>query len=132
MAHSPVPYTISVPEARIRQVKEQLELASFPDELDDAGWAYGAPLADIKRLTEAWKRHDWRSCEARLNESLPQFKTDIEVDGFGQIGVHFVHQISRNSQAIPLLFVHGCRQLKFILVPLLFPAAPTLLECKFI
>ena len=43
-------YEISVPEDRINNLKQRLELVIFPDELDEAGWDYGAPLADVKRL----------------------------------------------------------------------------------
>jgi hypothetical protein len=44
--------------------------------------------------------------ENKLNE-VPQFTTDIEVAGFGALNIHFVHQTSKVSGAIPLLFVHG-------------------------
>lgn len=105
---SPVPFQVSVPDAQLQCLKQKLELASFPDELDDAGWSYGAPLADIKRLTKYWKDDfDWRKQEARLNQ-LPQYKSSMEVEGFGAFDVHFVHQKSQVKDAIPLLFVHGC------------------------
>lgn len=39
--------------------------------------------------------------------SLPQFETQITVDGFGPIDMHFLHQKSDVKGAIPLLFVHG-------------------------
>jgi len=51
--------------------------------------------------------YDWRVHEAALNEELPQFTRDIEVDGFGTLNIHYVHQKSRTVDAIPLLFVHG-------------------------
>ena len=38
---------------------------------------------------------------------LPQFMTKVEVDGFGELEIHFLHQKSSNKNAIPLLFVHG-------------------------
>ena len=86
----------------------KLELTEFPDELDDAGWDYGAPLADVKRLTAYWKdRFDWKHQEADINK-LPQFQTRIKVDGYEALRIHFVHQKSESSKAIPLLFVHGC------------------------
>ncbi|KAF7332854.1 EHN domain-containing protein [Mycena venus] len=85
-----------------------LDLTRFPDELDDAGWDYGAPLADIKRLVTRWKNgYDWRKHEAALNAELPQFTRDIDVEGFGTLNVHYVHKKSALETAIPLLFVHG-------------------------
>ena len=102
------PYTLSIPEEALSNLSEKLSTASFPDELDGAGWDYGAPLADIKRLTVYWKeKFSWRDAERKINE-LPNYKTTIEVDGFDPLSIHFVHQKSKNDAAIPLLFVHGC------------------------
>jgi hypothetical protein len=101
------PYTIHVEEDKLQKLKQKLELAEFPDELDEAGWAYGSPLADIKRLTQYWKNDfDWRKAETKLN-ALPQFHTAIPVEGFETLDIHFVHQRSNVAGAIPLLFVHG-------------------------
>ena len=104
------PYTISVPDSKLATLTQKLSTATFPDELDDAGWDYGAPLADIKRLTEYWRdSYDWRAQEAAINSTLPQYHTDIHVDGFGTLDIHFVYQKSEVEGAIPLLFCHGCR-----------------------
>ena len=103
-----IPFTVAVPDDRLDRLRKKLELAEFPDELDDAGWDYGAPLADVKRLTAYWKdEFDWRKQEADINK-LPQYQTQIIVDGYDALNIHFIHQKSDNPKAIPLLFVHGC------------------------
>ncbi|THH30136.1 hypothetical protein EUX98_g4065 [Antrodiella citrinella] len=100
-------FTLAVPDADLELLQKKLALATLPDELDDAGWAYGAPLVDIKRLVEHWKNgFDWRASEAAINK-VPQFTRDIEVDGFGTLNVHYAHQKSESESAIPLLFIHG-------------------------
>ena len=105
------PYTISVPEEQRQRLTTKLEAATFPDELDHAGWDHGAPLADVKRLATYWKENfDWRKQEAKLN-ALPNFKTAVQVDGFESLDIHFVHQRSNVEGAIPLLFSHGCASL---------------------
>ncbi|KEF54145.1 uncharacterized protein A1O9_09940 [Exophiala aquamarina CBS 119918] len=102
------PFTISIPGKQLDDLKLRLSLARFPDELDEAGWEYGAPLADIKRITQYWKEnYDWRAAEHRLNATFLQFTTSITVEGFDPIKLHFIHQRSRIANAIPLLFVHG-------------------------
>ncbi len=104
-----VPFTISIPDDKLVKLQRKLALPTLPDELDDAGWAYGAPLADVARLLARWKHgFDWRAQEAALNAELPQFHRDIEVDGYGTLGIHYVHQRSAVEGAVPLLFVHGC------------------------
>ncbi|KAI5257283.1 alpha/beta-hydrolase [Aureobasidium subglaciale] len=101
------PYRIAVPESRLEDLQKRLDLATFPDELEDAEWAYGSPLADVKRLTSYWKTNFvWRKQEAKLNE-LPNFKANVTVDGFGDTALHFLHQPSSAPDAVPLLFVHG-------------------------
>ena len=102
------PFTLTVSDADIELLQKKLELVRFPDELDGAGWDYGAPLADVKRLTAHWKTgFNWRKAEVEINK-LPMFTRDIEVDGFGALNVHYIHQVSEVKDAIPLLFVHGC------------------------
>ncbi|PPR05383.1 hypothetical protein CVT24_007997 [Panaeolus cyanescens] len=102
------PFAINVPDTSIQALKEKLALTTFPDELDDAGWSYGVPLSDLKRLVARWKDgYDWRKYEKELNDELPQFIRTIHVDGFGDLGIHYVHQKSKVQNAIPLLFVHG-------------------------
>ncbi|KAF8872229.1 Alpha/Beta hydrolase protein [Infundibulicybe gibba] len=82
---------------------------------------YGAPLADMRRLVAHWKDgYDWRKHEARLNEQLPQFTRDIDVEGFGSLNIHYIHKRSEVANAIPLLFVHGCNKI----IPLLIQASP--------
>ncbi|KAF8968915.1 Alpha/Beta hydrolase protein [Flammula alnicola] len=108
MTDSEKPFKIAVPDASITLLQQKLALATFPDELDEAGWEYGAPLFDIRRLVARWKEgYDWRKHEALLNDELPQFTRDIDVEGFGTLNVHYVHKKSEVEDAIPLLFVHG-------------------------
>ncbi|KAG0694535.1 Alpha/Beta hydrolase protein [Suillus ampliporus] len=68
MSSSESPFQINVPEDKLTTLHAKLKLATFPDELDDAGWKYGAPLADIKRLTERWRNESF--LEVRMILSL--------------------------------------------------------------
>ncbi|CAL8581297.1 hypothetical protein XPA_006997 [Xanthoria parietina] len=100
-------FNVDVPDSQLEWLAQKLQYTNFPNELDEAGWAYGAPLADIKRLTKYWQeQYDWRKAEAAINE-LPNYRTSIDVDGFGTLAIHFVHQKSSVEGAIPLLFCHG-------------------------
>jgi hypothetical protein len=101
-------FQISVPDDALTLLRRKLADARFPDELTDASWDYGSPLSDVKRLVDKWKgNYDWRAHERELNK-LPMFTRDIEVEGFGVLNIHYVHQKSKMESAIPLLFVHGC------------------------
>ncbi|KAJ7081585.1 Alpha/Beta hydrolase protein [Mycena belliarum] len=101
-------FRLAVPTEKIQELHQRLKLTRLPDELDDAAWDYGAPLADIRRLVERWQNgNDWREHEAQINDELPQFTRDIAVAGHGVLNIHYVHQQSPVPDAIPLLFVHG-------------------------
>ena len=102
------PFQISVSDDALALLRRKLSDARFPDEIDGAGWDYGVPLSNLKRLVDKWKdTYDWRAHERELNK-LPMFTRDIEVEGFGVLNIHYVHQRSEVQGAIPLLFVHGC------------------------
>ena len=102
------PFKVAVSDADLEFLHKKLELARWPDELQNVGRDYGASLADVKRLLARWKGgFDWRAAEASINE-LPQFTRDIEVDGHGTLNIHYIHQKSTVKNAIPLLFLHGC------------------------
>lgn len=61
----------------------------------------------MKRLAGYWKDgFDWKKQEAKLNE-LPNYVARIKVDGFDELGIHYLHQKSDSPNAIPLLFCHG-------------------------
>src|SRR5438552_168302 len=97
-----VPFKIAVPDAVLTDLKERLARTRFPSEIEGSGWDYGTNLAYLRELVTYWRtRFDWREQERRLNE-MPQFTTSI--DG---IDLHFVHQRSSRSDAIPLVFIHG-------------------------
>ncbi|KAH9037761.1 alpha/beta-hydrolase [Lactarius hengduanensis] len=79
------PFKIAVPDDALALLKRKLDDTRLPDEVDAAEWAYGAPLADIKRLVSKWKDgYDWRTHERELN-ALPMFTRTIAVDGFGEL-----------------------------------------------
>ena len=117
-----VPFSISVPDAVLVDLKERLARARFPNEIEGAGWAYGTNLAYLKELVTYWRdTFDWREQERRLNR-FEQFTTNI--DG---IDVHFIHQRSTRPDALPLLITHGWpgsfAEFAKIIDPLTDPAA---------
>ncbi|KAJ5103865.1 hypothetical protein N7532_004394 [Penicillium argentinense] len=112
--NAPKPFTISVLDEGLQELRQRLSWAKFPSQLespDQDAWDFGVPSRDVQRLTNYWKDgFDWRKAEASLNE-LPQYETKIDIDGPEFGGATYVssvvHQISPTKNAIPLLFSHG-------------------------
>lgn len=105
------PFTIAVPQASLDALAQKLALVTFPTAapVSDHEWDYGVPLRDMERLVARWKDgFDWRVAESELNALLPQFTRLIDVEGHGLFTAHYVHKKSERSNAIPLLFLHGC------------------------
>jgi pimeloyl-ACP methyl ester carboxylesterase len=102
------PYKINVSEVRIEELRQRLALSKFPSQLAGPDlWEYGTPVNEVQRLAKYWRDgFDWRKAEVKIN-MLPNFITSIPVDGFGDLDIHFAHQPSSNTNAIPLLFCHG-------------------------
>jgi pimeloyl-ACP methyl ester carboxylesterase len=96
------PFRIEVAEQVLEDLRDRLARTRWPDELPGVGWSYGVPLGYVKEMAGYWRTsYDWREHEARLNE-FPQFTTTI--DG---TNVHFLHVISPEPNALPLILTHG-------------------------
>jgi hypothetical protein len=96
------PFKLHVDDSVVKDLKERLAKTRWPDQIPGVGWDYGVDSAYMKQLVEYWRtKYDWRRHERALNE-FPQFTT--EIDG---IQMHFIHQRSRHTNALPLVIVHG-------------------------
>lgn len=91
MTDQPRPYSISVSDEALQELKQRLAWAKFPSQLESSSqdaWDFGVPAKEVQRLASYWKDgFDWRKAESQLNE-LPQYHTDIEVEGFGTLDIH--------------------------------------------
>ena len=96
------PFLIEVPEEQLEDLRERLRRTRWPDRECVDDWSQGVPLDYTRELTGYWADgYDWRAREARLN-GFDQFLTGI--DG---LDIHFIHQRSKNPDALPLVMTHG-------------------------
>jgi pimeloyl-ACP methyl ester carboxylesterase len=94
------PFVIEVPEAELVDLSGRLAATRWPSDAPDAGWRYGAGLADVRRLVELWQVHDWRATEARLARH-----DQLRVDCGGQI-LHAM-RVRADAPAGTVLLLHG-------------------------
>jgi pimeloyl-ACP methyl ester carboxylesterase len=95
-------FRIDIPQAELDELQDRLARTRWPDQVPEAAWDYGIPLADVRELAAYWGTgYHWRRHERRLN-GFPQFTTEID----GQ-RVHFLHVRSPQPDALPLIMTHG-------------------------
>jgi len=94
------PFTITIPEAALEDLRTRLAATRFPEPAPGDGWEYGTPVSYLQDMVERWQQFDWRAEEARMN-AVPNFLTEID----GQT-IHFVHVRSAREDATPLLLLH--------------------------
>lgn len=96
------PFTISVSDEDLADLKRRLEATRWPDAEPVDDWSQGIPLSYTKELAEYWaSSYDWRATETALNQ-FDHFLT--EIDG---LDIHFIHQRSPHENAFPLIITHG-------------------------
>src|SRR5215469_3707439 len=116
------PFQVGFPEAELTELRRRINATRWPDRETVTDDSQGVRLTMMQDLAAYWgTKHDWRTCEARLN-ALPNFIT--EIDG---LDIHFLHVRSRHGDALPLIVTHGwpgsiIEQLK-IIGPLTDPTA---------
>ncbi|GHH56355.1 epoxide hydrolase family protein [Lentzea cavernae] len=95
------PFEINIPQSDVDDLHRRLDQTRWPVDPEGASWAQGTPQARLRDLVQHWRDFDWREQERRLNK-IPQFVT--EIDG---TRLHFLHVVSANENAEPLLLTHG-------------------------
>ena len=96
------PFSISVADEVLVDLRRRLRAARWPDEIDAELWRYGPPVAYMRNFVDDWiNRYDWRRQEVWLN-GFGQYTTDI--DG---LMVHFLHHQGVGPDPIPLVMTHG-------------------------
>jgi epoxide hydrolase len=95
-------FAIHLDDAVLEDLADRLSRTRYPDQLEGTEWDYGLPTDYLRELVDYWRQtYDWRAQEARLNE-LDHFRTTVD----GQ-SIHFVHSRSPDTDAFPLLLIHG-------------------------
>jgi epoxide hydrolase len=86
-------FTVNIPDAKVRAIRERLASAVLPRQMppksaSDSMWETGMDIAWLDRLRTYWvDQYDWHAAQAKLN-SFEQFIA--EIDG---VDVHFYHAI---------------------------------------
>lgn len=96
------PFKIDVSDAQLADLKARLKATIMPSEVESAAWTYGPTNAFVQgAMDRLLNGYDWRAREDQINR-FPQYTTEID----GQT-IHFIHVRSKQTNATPLLLIHG-------------------------
>jgi pimeloyl-ACP methyl ester carboxylesterase len=108
------PFKIDVPQSVLDDLHHRLANTRWPDEIEDAGWGYGANREYLQQLVAYWQQgYDWRAQEAKLNE-FAQFTAEVD-----ELNIHFLHIEGKGPNPVPLLLTHGWPDSFFRMVKLI-------------
>ena len=97
------PFTISIAEGVLDDLRDRVRRMRWPDAVDGAGWEFGTDAAYLRELAAYWADgFDWRAQERLLNNVLPSWMADVN-----GMRVHFSHCAARGPAPIPIVLIHG-------------------------
>ena len=93
---------LQVDQSVLSDLNYRLAHTRWPDEVGNSEWAYGTSRTYLQQLVSYWTDgFDWRAQERWLN-TFNHYRSSIN-----GLGIHYIHQRSQKSHAIPLLILHG-------------------------
>jgi pimeloyl-ACP methyl ester carboxylesterase len=96
------PYSISIPNDTIEEIRARVAAYPWHEMPDDGGWEYGTNLEYMKEFCEYWvNEFDWRKQEVEINR-FSHFKAPV--DG---IDIHFIHEKGSGKNPRPIVLSHG-------------------------
>jgi pimeloyl-ACP methyl ester carboxylesterase len=104
-----LPFRVQVDKQKLADLRDRLEKARFPTEMNEnSQWEYGTNLGFMKEVSKYWaEQFDWETQEKKLN-SFPQYQTKFKMENATeQVNVQFIHSVSNNEHAFPLMLLHG-------------------------
>jgi len=96
------PFTLSIPDEALADLKDRLARTRWPDKPPCAPWELGTDGDYLQDLIAYWRdRFDWRGQEALLN-SFPQQRVRL-----ADVDMHLLHVPGKGPSPKPLLLCHG-------------------------
>jgi hypothetical protein len=55
------PYTLSIPQSQLDDLRHRIKNTRWPNQMKGAGWERGVPISYLKELADYWlNTYDWR------------------------------------------------------------------------
>ena len=94
-----------IPSLDEQDLYDKLSKVKYPQEYENEAnisWKYGTPSWAVKDLVHAWKTNfSWEKKREELNQ-WHHYQSNIN-----GLNIHFVHEVSKVENAIPIIMLHG-------------------------
>ncbi|KAH7050014.1 Alpha/Beta hydrolase protein [Macrophomina phaseolina] len=110
---NPVAWNVSISPEFIHGIMKKAQLFQPATDFEDdsnADWDEGLPNAVSSALKEYWvNEYDWFKLQDEINANYSHYALSVQAgDGYDRpVPLHFVHERSNYTDAIPLLLIHG-------------------------
>lgn len=95
----------TIPSLDEQDLYDRLSKVKYPHEYENEAnisWKYGTPSWAVKDLVYAWKTNfSWEKKREELNQ-WHHYQSNIN-----GLNIHFVHEVSKAGNAIPIIMLHG-------------------------
>jgi pimeloyl-ACP methyl ester carboxylesterase len=109
--YQPRPYTVSVDPSFIEEIRVKVQNFHPTAEINAEPWFDGPPASNISTLAKYWEEeYDWFEDQDYINSNFSHYITTVPgpLDTYNDsLDIHFIHQRSARSDAIPILLLHG-------------------------
>ena len=109
--YTPRPYNIDVDQQLIEQTRQKAASFRPSVDIDEPAWTDGPPTSEILSIAKFWvDEYSWSKVQDQINANFSHFMTTVPPPGANYdrpLDIHFIHQRSARSDAIPMLMLHG-------------------------
>lgn len=111
LPNQPRPYLVSFDKAIVEDIRLRASDFRPTANIDVPVWSDGAPGSNLTSIAKYWaSEFDFGKFENEINSNFSHYITTVSPlgDAYNRsLDIHFIHQISRRRDAIPILFLHG-------------------------
>lgn len=107
---TPLPFKVDVDPDFIAMTRLKASLYRPSRDIAQPDWTDGPPAHNLSNVQQYWvQNYSWFDVQSDINNKYTQFTTTVSGGpNFTEpVHVHFAHQKSNRSDAIPLLLLHG-------------------------
>jgi pimeloyl-ACP methyl ester carboxylesterase len=109
--HEPQAYHIKIDETQRDDIRQRASNFLVTPNIDVPEWYDGPPGPGLGSIAKYWATEfDFQRFEDEINNNFSHYMTTLPPPGGGynrSLEVHYVHQVSERTDAIPILFLHG-------------------------